>query len=288
MQLVDTHCHVHFNAYKQDMDEVIKRSLSENVFMITVGTQQDTSCRAVEVAEKYEGVWAAIGLHPSHTSEQEFEDDEEFFTSTIKTRSEEFDPNFYRELAKSEKVVAIGESGLDYYHLPKNISVEEAKKKQKIALRAQLDLADELGLPVIIHSREAHADQIAILREYVGAGKLARRGVAHCFSGTFEEARDFLDLGFYISFTGILCFPPRQSEGEMSLPQRVAQAIPLEKVLIETDAPYLAPPPQRGQRNEPRYVVEVARKLAALHGRGLEEVAEITTENAKKLFNIKI
>lgn len=286
MKLIDTHCHIHFNAYKGEVDEVIKRSLSENVFMITVGTQSDTSRRAVEVAEKYDGVWAAIGLHPSHTSEQTFEDDDEMPTATIKTRSEEFDPAFYRELAKSKKVVAIGECGLDYYHLPENISLEEIKEKQKNALRGQLDLADDLGLPLVIHSRAAHADQIAILREYVEAGKLARRGVAHCFTGTLEEAQDYFALGFMISFTGILTFPPRKSEGALSAVQRMAQQIPLEKVMIETDAPYIAPPPYRGQRNEPRYVIEVARKLAELHGQSLEEVVEITTVNAKKFFNI--
>ena len=270
------------------MDEVIKRSLAESVFMITVGTQQDTSRRGVKVAEKYNGVWAAIGLHPSHTSEQTFEDDEEMPTSTIKTRTEEFDPVFYRELAKSKKVVAIGECGLDYYHLPENISLDEVKEKQKIALRGQLDLADELGLPLIIHSRSAHADQIALLREYVKAGKLARRGVTHCFTGTIDEAQDYLDLGFLISFTGILAFPPRKSEGEISPLQKVAQQIPLEKIMIETDAPYLAPPPYRGQRNEPRYVIEVAKKIAILKNVSLEEVVRVTTENAVKLFNLKI
>ncbi|HBR80057.1 MAG: Hydrolase, TatD family [Candidatus Uhrbacteria bacterium GW2011_GWF2_44_350] len=287
-KLIDTHCHIHFNAYKQDMDEVIKRSLNASVFMITVGTQQDTSRRAVEVAEKYDGVWAAIGLHPSHTSEQSFEDDDELPTATIKTRSEEFDPDFYRELAKSKKVVAIGECGLDYYHLPEDFPIEEAKAKQKIALRAQLDLADELGLPLIIHSRAAHADQIAVLREYITAGKLAKRGVTHCFTGTIEEAQDYLNLGFLISFTGIITFPPRKSEGSISPLQKVVQQIPLEKVMIETDAPYLAPPPYRGKRNEPAYVVEVARKLAELHRKSLDEVIEVTTRNAENFFQIKI
>lgn len=284
--LIDTHCHLQFNAYRQDMEEVIKRSLAENVFMITVGTQQDTSRQAVEVAEKYDGVWAAIGLHPSHTSEQSFEDDDEIPTSTIKTRSEEFDPAFYRRLAKSKKVVAIGECGLDYFHLPTDISREEAIEKQKTALRGQLDLADELGLPIIIHSRDSHKDQVGILREYVEAGKLTRRGVTHCFGGTLEQAQDFLNLGFLVSFTGIICFPPRKSEGELSASQKVAKELPPDKLLVETDAPYLAPPPHRGKRNEPRFVVEVARKLAELHSKSLEEVAEITNTNAKKLFGI--
>lgn len=284
--IIDTHCHVHFNAYKQDMDEVIKHALAVGVFMITVGTQQDTSRRAVEVAEKYDGVWATIGLHPSHTSEQSFEDDDETPTSTIKTRSEEFDPAFYRELAQNKKVVAIGECGLDYYHLPENILVEEAKKKQKIALCAQLDLADELGLPVIIHSREAHTDQMEILREYIAAGKLTRRGVAHCFTGTLEEANDYINLGFLISVTGIIAFSPRKSDGSISPLQKIIQQISLESVMVETDAPYLAPPPYRGKRNEPAYVIEVAKKLAELHGKSLEEVIEATNNNAKRFFGI--
>jgi TatD DNase family protein len=269
------------------MDEVIKRSLAENVFMITVGTQQDTSRQAVEVAEKYDGVWAAIGLHPSHTSEQSFVDDDELPTTNIKTRSEEFDPKFYRKLAKSKKVVAIGECGLDYYHMPENIPAEEVKERQKIAFCAQLDLADELGLPVIIHSRDAHADQMEILREYINAGRLKKRGVAHCFTGTLEEAQDYLALGFLISFTGIIAFSPRKSEEQISPLQKVVQQIPFKKVMIETDAPYLAPPPHRGERNEPRYVVEVVRKLAELHGKSLEEVIEATNENAKKFFGIE-
>ena len=287
MKLIDTHCHVHFRAYRNDMDEVIKRSLAENVFMITVGTQQDTSRQAVEVAEKYDGVWAAIGLHPSHTSEQSFVDDDELPTANIKTRSEEFDPEFYRELAKSKKVVAIGECGLDYYHLPEDLPVEEVKEKQKIALRAQLDLADELNLPLIIHSRDAHADQMEILREYVNAGRIEKRGVAHCFTGTLEEAKDYFAIGFLVSFTGIIAFPPRKSDGPVSPLQKIVQQIPLEKIMIETDAPYLAPPPHRGERNEPRYVIEVARKLAELHSKSLEEVVETTNVNAKKFFGIE-
>jgi TatD DNase family protein len=126
-----------------------------------------------------------------------------------------------------------------------------------------------------------------ILREYINAGRLKKRGVAHCFTGTLEEAQDYLALGFLISFTGIIAFSPRKSEEQISPLQKVVQQIPFKKVMIETDAPYLAPPPHRGERNEPRYVVEVVRKLAELHGKSLEEVIEATNENAKKFFGIE-
>lgn len=309
MNFIDTHCHVHFNAYKKDMDEVIRRSLSENVFMITVGTQTTTSRLAVETAERYDGVWAAIGLHPNHTVEQEFFDEEELDLPPfqggikkgsqeaktrfdhVKTRCESFDSAYYRELAKHPKVVAIGEFGLDYYRIPENVEREEVIARQKVAARAQLAFADELDLPVIIHSRDAHQDQFALLKEFVEAGKLTRRGVVHCFTGTLEQAQDYLSLGFLISFTGIITFPPKKNDtapnGRSPL-QNVVAALPLEAMMVETDAPYLAPQPVRGERNEPRFVKHVAEKIAELKGLSLEEVATATNANARLLFQIDI
>lgn len=291
--IIDSHCHVHFNAYKEDMDEVIRRTRADGVALITVGTQATTSKKGLEVAEAYDGVWATVGLHPNHLIEQEFWDDDELppeeqATPKIKTRAERFDLAYYRELAKHPKCVAIGECGFDYYRLPEGTDLEAIKKVQEEAVRLQFDLATEMDLPVAIHCRDAHIDQARVIREYVESGRLARRGVIHCFTGTVEEAQVYIDLGFYISFTGIITFPPRKTEGEFSALQRVVQALPLESILVETDAPYLTPVPHRGKRNEPAYVRHVAAKVAELKGISLEEVERVTTENAKKLFGIGV
>ncbi len=292
--LIDTHCHIHFNAYKQDMDDVIKRTLAKGVFMITVGTQKDTSKNGLEVANRYEGLWASIGLHPNHLTPQEFWDDDELppeaqVTPKIKTRGERFDFAYYRELTQHPKCVAIGECGLDYYRIPESLDLNEVKRFQEEAVRLQFDLATEANLPVIIHCRDAHKEQADLIEEYVKAGKLGRRGVVHCFTATLEDAQRYIDLGFSISFTGILTFPPRKNEATaegLSPLQAVAKALPLEKILVETDAPYLTPLPFRGTRNEPWYVEYVARKIAELKGVSFEEIADATTRNTKELFGI--
>lgn len=291
--LIDTHCHVHFNAYKADMDEVIRRTLEKGVFMITVGTQKDTSKHGLEVAEQYKGVWATVGLHPNHTCEQEFWDDDELppeeqATPKIKTRCETFDLDYYRKLVKHPKCVAIGECGLDYYRIPETVSREEVVQRQEQTLRLHFDLASEANLPVVIHCRDAHAEQQAIIQEYLRQGKLQKRGVIHCFTGTREEADTYIKMGFLISFTGIITFAPRKSEGSYSALQKLVKEIPLEFIMVETDAPYLSPEPFRGKRNEPWHVRYVAQKIADLKGISVEEVERITSRNAEALFNITI
>ncbi|MBI1908285.1 TatD family hydrolase [Candidatus Uhrbacteria bacterium] len=293
MRFIDTHCHVHFQAYKVDMDEVIRRSLDEGVFMITVGTQSTTSTNGVEVAERYDGVWTTIGLHPNHTCEQEFYDEDELPSEDkpagkIKTRCEEFDPEYYRKLAAHPKVVAIGECGLDFYRIPEHLDRQTVIETQERNVRRQFDLADECNLPVVIHCRDAHVEQQQIIRAYVKAGRLKCHGVVHCFTGTLEEAQGYVALGFLISFTGIMTFPPRKGEGDVSPLQKVARDLPLDRIMVETDAPYLTPVPFRGQRNDPRYVKHVAAKIAELRGISLEEVAEATFESAKQLFGLKM
>ncbi|NQV90692.1 TatD family hydrolase [Candidatus Uhrbacteria bacterium] len=283
MNLIDSHCHVHFNAYKDDMDEVIKRTLEKGVFMITVGTQKDTSVKGLEVADKYEGMWAIVGLHPNHTTEQEFWDNDELpdgeqVTPKIKTRSERFDMDFYRDLTRHPKCIGIGETGLDYYRIPENVDRTEVMRVQEETVRAHFDLATEAQLPVSIHCRDAYVQQAELIREYTDAGKLARRGVIHCFTGTREEAQLFLDLGFSISFSGIVTFSKALQE--------VAKTIPIDKLLVETDSPYLTPTPDRGQRNEPWRVQYVAEKIAELKGLTVEEVAKQTVINTKNIFGL--
>lgn len=292
--LFDSHCHIHFNAYKDDMDEVIKRTLEQGVFMITVGTQKDTSRIGLEVAEKYDGVWASVGIHPNHLTKQEFFDNDELApeeqtTPQIKTRQESFDFEYYKELSKHPKCVAIGEFGLDYYRIPEELDIKEVKKIQKQTARDHLNLADELDLPVIIHCRDAYKDQIEMLKEYVKDGRLSRKGVIHCFGGTMGDAEEFIKMGFYIGFTGVITFPPRKKDelfDGLTEIQNIAKTIPLDRIFVETDAPYLTPTPHRGERNEPAFVRFVAEKIAELRGISLEQVETATTQNVKKLFRI--
>lgn len=294
MKFIDSHCHIHFHAYREDMDEVIQRTLDRGVFMITVGTQIDTSAAGLQVAEKYDGVWAAVGLHPNHTIQQSFWDNDELSpeeqaTPKIKTRAEVFDHDAYKELAKHPQCVAIGETGLDWYRIPEGADLEEVKDIQRKTVRAQFDLATEMDLPVIIHCRDAYEEQADLVGEYLKAGKLQRGGVVHCFTGNEQEAMRFVELGFCVSFSGIVTFPPRKGEADehgLGPVQRAAKAVPMEKLLIETDAPYLTPAPHRGKRNEPPYVEYVAEKIAELKGISVDEVAKITVENTKKLFGI--
>lgn len=277
--LVDTHTHVNFNAFREDGSDVIDRSLRESIWMINVGSQLTTSKRAVNIAADYkEGVYAAIGLHPIHLHEIKVDESEIVF----KSRKEEFNPEEYRALASNPKTIAIGETGLDYYHLPEGKDPEEVKKKQEEVFKQQIALAIELDKPITIHSRGTeddpngvYQDIMAILKQFPKA-----KGVIHCYSGDLKTAQQFIEMEYLISFTGIITF---KNAKEI---QSVAKELPLDKILVETDAPYLAPDPYRGKRNEPAYVKYVAQKIAELKGISLEEVAEVTTENAKHLFKL--
>lgn len=285
---VDSHCHVHFRGYKEEQEALIKKTLESGVFMVTVGTERETSQEAIEVAEAHEGVFATVGLHPEHTIKQTFFDENEL---TELKPAEIFDVSYYRSLAQSKKCVAIGECGLDYYRIPETVDRAEAITKQKQAVLAQFDLANELDLPVVVHCRDAYVDQIAINQEYIDAGKLACRGVIHCFAGSLEIARVLVAQGFYLGFTGVITFPPRKTDlliDGLTEIQRVIREIPLDRILIETDSPFLTPVPFRGKRNEPSYVKYVAEKIAQIRQITLEEVEQATTENAKRLFQLSI
>lgn len=276
--IIDTHSHLNFKAFKDDYDEVVARSLKEGVFMINVGSNFENSKKAVEMAGKYpHGVYSAIGLHPMNleTALVKFKGDElegKFFEG-------EFDYLKYKNLAQSsKKVVAIGEIGLDYYYRPKTSKKKELfKEEQKAVFLKQLDLASELNLPVIIHCRMAHEDIIDILKSKVSAKNFKIRGVIHCYTGNWEQTEKYLEMGFYLGFNGLI-FKMDQDE--------VIKKIPLEKILIETDCPYLSPPDFKDQRNEPVYIKYVADKISKIKNKSLEEISEATSENAKKLFKL--
>jgi len=281
---IDTHAHVNFAAFKDDADEVIRRSLSNDTWMILVGSELKTSNRALNYANKYEkGVYAAIGLHPIHLEGGPVDNDETDNAYSFTAHAEEFDYGSYEKLAKFEKVVAIGEIGLDYYHLDPTKDQAAAKKKQQVAFAQQLLLARSLDLPVIIHCRQAHDDLLVILQDFKKEyGHLIPAdkpwGVVHCFSGDEDLAWKYFKLGLLISFTGLITFSKQWDD--------LIRKTPLEKIMIETDTPYMTPEPYRGQRNEPVLVQYVAKRLAEIKNIKIEKAAEITTATARAFFRI--
>ncbi len=294
MPFFDSHTHVQFAAFASDSRETIARALKAGVWLINVGTQIDTSRRAVEVAREYsEGVYATVGLHPIHTSKS-FHDAQELglpaqagdtpdakgFTS----RGEDFDYDAYKELAADPKVVAIGECGLDYYRGAQNVE-RGAQDKQKNAFLAQIQLAWDVKKPLMIHCRAAFPDLIDTL--HASRSTLCDPpGVIHFFTGTPEDARKLLEMGFAFTFGGAITFLPKAGQPRAGAYEEVIRMLPLDEILSETDAPYVAPVPYRGKRNEPAYVVEVVKKLAELKGVPVEKMAETTFNNAKRIFNI--
>ena len=270
--MIDTHSHLNFKAYDADRDEVIKRTQEEGVVCIDVGTKYETSKNAIEQAKKNENIFVAIGLHPIHIKTDlmklRMDKDEGGFAPL----GEEYDKEKYRELAKSKKVVAIGEIGLDYYYKPKTKSrLQEFKELQRKVFIEQLELAQELNLPVIIHCRMAFEDLYKILKDY------NFRGVIHCFTGDLDQAEKFVGLGFYLGINGII--------DKLDLAE-VIKNVPLDKILVETDCPYLTPKMEGDKRNEPIFVKYVIQKIADLRGISFEEVAFVTTQNAKQLFGV--
>lgn len=253
--LFDTHVHLNADQYKEDLEEVINRALNEGISrMVVVGFDRPTIERAMELVEKYNFLYASVGWHPVDAIDMKDED-----------------LLWIEELASHPKVVAIGEMGLDYYwdKSPKDV--------QKEVFRRQIQLAKRVKLPIIIHNRDATADIVEILKEEE-AKEVG--GIMHCFSGSPETAKECVEMNFYISLGGPVTFKNAKK------PKEVAGTIPLEKLLIETDCPYLAPHPYRGKRNEPSYVKLVAEQIAEIKGISFDEVAKATTANAKKIFGI--
>jgi TatD DNase family protein len=284
--LIETHAHLDHPDFANDLDDVLRRAADAGVTrIITIGTSVESSRRAIDLAEKYPAIYAAIGVHPTYVEEAE----EDVFTPL-------------RELAKNPRVVAIGETGLDYHRLPSEKVAKETqvqvmsalrtetdeeieaqirdgayKSKQASLFQQQLDLAVELGLNAVIHQRDAWEDTLRIIQPYTG--KL--RGVFHCFGGSLDQANEVLDLDHLVSFTGVVTFKNGAAVRE------VAAQVPLWKFMVETDCPYLAPVPFRGKRSEPAYTRIVAETIAAARQVPLKDIAETTTETAEKFFRFR-
>ncbi|MGG3559936.1 TatD family hydrolase [Peribacillus frigoritolerans] len=253
--LFDTHVHVNAEQFNEDLEDVIDRAKEAGVDnMVVVGFDRPTIIRAMELIETYDFMYAAVGWHPVDAIDMT-----------------EDDLQWIEELSNHPKVVAIGEMGLDYHwdKSPKDVQME--------VFRKQIRLAKKVGLPIIIHNREATADIVNILKEEE-ASRVG--GIMHCFSGSAETALECINMNFYISLGGPVTFKNAKK------PKEVAAAVPLDRLLIETDCPYLAPHPYRGKRNEPSYVKLVAEQIAEIKQLTFEEVSQATTENAKKLFGI--
>lgn len=281
MRYIDTHAHLNLSAFADDSGGVALRCKEESVAVINIGTKQSTSARAVELAAQHEHLYAIVGLHPIQTVPAAHDEDEigeggQAFVS----KGEIFEADFYRSLAKQPKVVGIGECGFDYYHTgPDSYAVQEA------AFIAQIQLANELNLPLMIHTRgpkpgessptgrSVYADVVAVLKQYAKVP-----GNVHFYAGSYVEAKQFFEIGFTISFTGVITFAKVYEE--------IVRSVPLDLIHGETDCPYVAPIPFRGKRCEPWMVKEVYKKIAAIRGEDEELVRTQLTSNAKKLYSL--
>lgn len=277
MKFFDAHTHLQFAAFKDDYREAIKRAFEAGVAgLVNVGTQKDTSRLAVEIAEEYpSGVYATVGIHPIHTSKS-YHDSQELgggeAAMAFTSRGEDFDFEYYRQLALHPKVVAIGECGLDYYRL-ENETVQ--KEKQKQVFIQQIELAYTIKKPLMIHCREAYQDLIEILNSEFKI-LTSPPGIIHFFSGSLEDVKKLLELGFYFTFGGVITFARDYDEA--------IKMIPLDRILSETDAPYVAPEPWRGKRNEPAYIIKITEKLAFIKKVSLATMSEQILENAARVF----
>ncbi|MCL2560025.1 MAG: TatD family hydrolase [Turicibacter sp.] len=253
--LFDTHVHLNSDMYKKDLDEVISRALEAGVtHMAVIGFDEPSSARAIRLAEQYEQIYAVVGIHPSDAKS-----------------ATEASWSVLREQLKHPKVVALGEIGFDYYH---DTSFNDI---QRDVFKKQLEIAKEMDMPIVVHMRESVHDTYDMLRDE-GQGL---SGVMHCYSGDIDMLQKFLDLGFYIGIDGPVTFKNAHNVHEL------AKVVPLDRLVIETDGPYLTPAPYRGKRNEPAYVSYIAEKIAEIKKMTYDEVCRITTENGLKLYNIK-
>ncbi len=277
--LIDTHAHLNFAAYKDDIEEVADRIVQQGMQVINVGSQYSTSQRAIELAEKYpQNMYAAVGLHPIHLFVTDVDESEIPF----KSRQEVFSTEKYLKLTENPKVVAIGEMGIDYFHVPEGVDLKEFENTQAWTFVKGIQLAEKIGLPVILHCRgandnvnKAYNDMLSILQQ-----ENFNNAVVHCFTADWDVAKKFLDHGCMISFTGIITYPKTKDL------EKVVKKTPLDRLMVETDAPYLAPQVVCGKRNEPRFVQYVADRVAEIKGLSYDEVEDQTTANAKNFFNL--
>jgi TatD DNase family protein len=278
--LIDSHCHLHFPAYDANREDVLRRMREKNIWAITVGTNLATSRSGIVFAEQHDDVFATVGYHPEHLTSSYVDEHEPHDSSPFSIDS------FVPIPEASKKVVAIGETGLDFYRIDEGIDAEEAAQKQEFAFREHLRLAHKTGLPLVIHCRDAFHRLATVIQDELNQGNRVE-GVIHCYTGSWEDAKSLIDLGLHIGFTGIVTYKPKMdADPEKSL-LRVIERMPMERLLVETDAPWLAPEPHRGKQNEPTYVEYVARKVAELRGMDFDAVAEQTTENAMELFELE-
>ena len=253
--LIDSHAHLEMQEFKKDLEAVIQRAKGSGVeYIFTVGTEKKDWKRAVEIADSHPSIYAILGVHPHNAKEI---DDQTYPT--------------LRGLCRNGKVRAYGEIGLDFF---RNLSPRDIQLKR---FREQIGLAKELDLPIVIHDREAHRETLEILKSEKAEES---GGIIHCFSGDYEMAKACLDMGFYISIPGSITF---KKAGGL---REIVERIPLESLLVETDAPFLTPEPFRGKRNEPSYVRYTAQKVAEIKKVSFEKVAEITTENALRVYRL--
>ena len=276
MNLFDTHAHVNFNAFKDDGEDVLRRCFESGMNVVNVGSQYSTSKRAVEYARKFErGIYAAIGIHPVHLKKGSFthKDPDELTEEEIPTTGEQFDYGKYLALAKHEKVVAIGEIGLDYHHFEEGEDIEYLKKMQKETLIRFIDLANEVQKPVMLHCWDGYDDLLDMLTKY----PVAKKGIVHSFIGSYKTARKFIELGYAIGLNGIITYGDSYD--------RLIREIDLRHIVIETDCPYLTPRPlEKRLRNQPQFVCEVAEKIAHIKNITVDAVAHDTMENAKRIL----
>ena len=266
--MIDVHCHLNFHSFENDYDEVIKRALESGVTkIINVGTKLDSSEWAVNLAHQYKNLYAIVGVHPHHADKLELAPD---WLEKLET------------IARKEKVIGIGEIGLDYFSYQSNGIVDP--KLQKEIFVSQIELAHKLNLPLQIHNRHAGEDVIAILKERKHLLNQSVPGMFHCFAGTKEVLKDALDLGFYIGFDGNITYKGL-APGETVTLSDLAVYTPLDRIVTETDSPYLTPIPHRGKRNEPSYVILVGQFIAQLKGISFEQVVEQTTKNVYTIFS---
>ena len=264
--MIDVHCHLNFHAFEKDLDEVIKRAFESGVSkIINVGTSLESSQKAVELARDYDNLYAIVGIHPHHADK--LEDDWE---SKLK------------KIAKNKKVLAIGEIGLDYFSYKSNGIVEPSLQKK--VFEAQIQMANELNLPLQIHNRLAGEDILKILKHHKNILKEIP-GMFHCFAGSMEVLKSALEMGFYIGFDGNITYKGL-APGENTSLKELIKTTPIDRIVTETDAPFLTPAPHRGSRNEPSYVIIVGNSIAKIKNTSFSEVNKITTKNTMNLFKL--